>query len=80
MSLLDGYGEQETQYSLLDGYKQPQEKQSLLDGYTPQPKKELKNTSTRIKPQGVKYLPDGSVDTEHFITFQMLKDLKVKYL
>lgn len=66
MSLLDGYEEQNKRFSLLDGYEEKTEKKSLLDGYNETQKPTVKKTPNRTKPQGIKYLPDGTVDTEHF--------------
>jgi hypothetical protein len=66
MSLLDGYEEQNKRSSLLDGYEEKTSRTSLLDGYQATPKRVAKKTPNKTKPQGIKYLPDGSVDTEHF--------------
>jgi hypothetical protein len=66
MSLLDGYEEQNKRSSLLDGYEEKTTRTSLLDGYQATSKPVAKKTPNRTKPQGIKYFPDGSVDTEHF--------------
>lgn len=66
MSLLDGYEEQNKRFSLLDGYEKKSNRTSLLDGYQATPKPVAKKTPNRTKPQGIKYFPDGRVDTEHF--------------